>query len=285
MIRKKPTALVLLVLLLLTGVAITGCVDESEAENTPKETMRNYITKIDEGDAQGAMNYTDIKFNETLYEEYTGGNQTQDIELTINSLEVTHKDEMDSVNKSYMEDAVPKIEENLSVEIEDYCSVKANITYEGDNQTNTGSNSFVLLKIDSKWYVSLYISEVDTGIEQVNVWANVDGSKEDNVICSIVDQSGEATINGTAYLQVEVLDADGDPMEGLKVTAEGCGVDLVGTTNESGMIAENDGKGWRIDDDVHLPPNVDSDKISIEVEFNRVGGKMVSGTSIWVTRE
>ncbi len=127
-------------------------------------------------------------------------------------------------------------------------------------------------------------------IQRINTTVDQGGNEQSKVILEEIADDGKATTTATTYLQVKVIDENGDPVQNVDVHAEGAGVTAVGTTNESGMIPASGGGhgggkgGFDIGDSVYLPPNVDSRKITIKAERSGTIGTQTKETTVWVVR-
>ncbi len=163
MYKKKIISSIIITLLLFSTIFITGCMEDSE--ESPKDVIKAMIEDMNDNDYRDALNNTDLKFNKTLYnhmlENFEEDNPNK---MEINEITVKHKEDMNESLKENVQDHIPMLEENLSVEVDDFRSLKVNMTNTDEDETE--ENTFIALKIDSEWYISFYLLLSVEDVEQ-----------------------------------------------------------------------------------------------------------------------
>lgn len=163
MYKKKIISSIIITLLLFSTIFITGCMEDGE--ESPKDVIKAMIEDMNDNDYRDALNNTDLKFNKTLYnhmlENFEEDNPNK---MEINEITVKHKEDMNESLKENVQDHIPMLEENLSVEVDDFRSLKVNMTNTDEDKTE--ENTFVALKIDSEWYISFYLLLSVEDVEQ-----------------------------------------------------------------------------------------------------------------------
>ncbi len=163
MYKKKIISSIIITLLLFSTIFITGCMEDGE--ESPKDVIKAMIEDMNDNDYRDALNNTDLKFNKTLYnhmlENFEEDNPNK---MEINEITVKHKEDMNESLKENVQDHIPMLEENLSVEVDDFRSLKVNMTNTDEDETE--ENTFIALKIDSEWYISFYLLLSVEDVEQ-----------------------------------------------------------------------------------------------------------------------
>ena len=180
--KKAPFIAVIIALLIgaLIGgayfILLTGDdVDEDSDkinQDSPESTFEAFTQRLNENDGEGAMELTEIPLVEDQRDEEDLKEIEEfidDGEMEINDYEikeVTYIDDMDSENRSFMEDWIDFIEENSTAEVENSCIIEVNATIYIEGDTEEGEFPFPMFKADGEWYVGmLYLMMGDTGGE------------------------------------------------------------------------------------------------------------------------
>ncbi|MFP4052038.1 MAG: hypothetical protein ACLFVB_09910 [Thermoplasmata archaeon] len=154
MYKKKIISSIIITLLLFSTIFITGCMEDGE--ESPKGVIKAMIEDMNDEDFRDALNHTDLKFNKTLYNHMLENFEENDPnKMEINEITVKNKEDMNESLKENVQDNIPMLEENLSVEVDDFRSLKVNMTNTDEDKTE--ENTFIALKIDSEWYISFYL--------------------------------------------------------------------------------------------------------------------------------
>ncbi len=164
MCNKKIISSIIISLMLISTVFITGCMDDGdEGGDTPEELIVELVQDMNDDDYQGVLNQTDFKFNKTYYNHTLKEIKEDDLEeIKINSIDVNYEEDMNETIKENVQENIPKLEENLSVEVDNFCSIEMNFTRIDSGQTD--DIKFVSLYIDSEWYISYYLMyHIDSG--------------------------------------------------------------------------------------------------------------------------
>lgn len=153
---ENALSLVFIVLLLSSSVALTGCMEET-AHETPEDVVKSYVEDLNDGNLQDALNRTIFKFNQTRY-EWRLNEVMEKTDMEINDINVTYEENMNESRKEDIEEYIPQLEENYSVDVEEYCHLKLNYT---SSSYGIGDRLFTMVKIDSEWYITFYEPKIE----------------------------------------------------------------------------------------------------------------------------
>ena len=130
--------------------------------NTPEEVFKQYYDKINNGDLDGALNLTLMKFaTEENRTQQANNLHTWISQAEYQNVVTFHKDNMTENMTKEAERYIETYIDNYShfyitnVSVEDYCIVHSTViieTPEGETITKTRDTIFVL--IDSNWYLA-----------------------------------------------------------------------------------------------------------------------------------
>ncbi len=158
----KKAPFIGLIVALLIGATIAGAYfiffmedTEDDFRDSPESTFEVFVERLNENDGEGALELTErpildegLSFDwEKLEEEINNGNESiTDYEIK----EVKYIDDMDSENRSQMEDLINFIEENSTAEVENSCLIKVDI-----NAPEESEIAVPMFEIEGDWYVGI----------------------------------------------------------------------------------------------------------------------------------
>ena len=163
MILKKQGLTCLILLLMITTLALSGCTEDGGNEDQvtpPADVFREYLSMSTSGDMEGALELTDIKFSDN-YTEYKKdiiqNNSLGDLgSIQLNSIETKYEEDLTGDVKRYIQTVISKEENRFGIDVEDYAVLYINYSVKGQSGSQTLDLELLSLKIDGDWYLGFW---------------------------------------------------------------------------------------------------------------------------------
>jgi len=150
-----PIVIVVVVILVLAVLAVALVFVTSEKDNsTPEDAFKDYVGAIVDSDFASAYNETiyslgGISFADWSYDMHPLPSGTK---VTINSIDEVGNESMSDEQRYHISWMIGLIEDNLNVDVVDFCWLEFNLTITGSD-LNSSVSEVACVKVDSRWYL------------------------------------------------------------------------------------------------------------------------------------
>lgn len=163
-------------IILVAQIAILIMNKGTVGQGAPDDAFRELVSAMNDGDLQRVYGVSIYSLNMS-YDEYQNAFGAQepgsDFAISIRTINVVAKDEMDQDQTSQIDELMPTLKEIVGGDVSDYCmiefSLKVTTTKNGESQTDVESGSLVGVLVDSKWYLLFPFDENQTSTPAVSL--------------------------------------------------------------------------------------------------------------------
>lgn len=152
-----PIVIIVAIILVVAALAIAFVFVASRKDNgTPDDAFRDYLSAMLDSDLGAAYNETIYSLGGTTFEDWSYDYYTvpEGTEITINSIDQRGNESMTDEQRTHMWWMIGLIEDNLDVDVVDFCMLEYNLTItDSSGHSNSGDSEVACVKVDSRWYL------------------------------------------------------------------------------------------------------------------------------------
>jgi hypothetical protein len=150
-----PIVIIVAIILIVAALAIAFVFVASKKDNsTPEDAFRDYVRAILDSDFASAYNETIYSLGGTTFAEWSYDMQPlpSGTQITINSIDQIGNESMSDEQRYRVSWMIGLIEDNLNVDVVDFCWLEFNLTITG-GISDSSVSEVACVKVDSSWYL------------------------------------------------------------------------------------------------------------------------------------